>query len=117
MNFDQAIIEEIYNTICQHLPNEYQEIPIDPNSPIKRVVALESQNDRVYLHKRQYAIQITTAHAYTYIYVDDNNIIIKSSVIPNNPIIQTTQYELANPNTNILQITKAIINFINSIPG
>jgi hypothetical protein len=64
----------------------------------------------IYMYKN--AIHITTTHTRTYIYIyidiDDNTITIKWP----HPK-PTTQHEIANPNTNIPQITQTILNYIN----
>jgi len=112
MNLDQAIIEEIYNIIHQHLPNEYQEMPLDPGRPIKRISAKQPEpRECIYLHRYAAAIQITTAHTYTYIYVDNGIIIIRNTITTSHiNTIAVTQHEIANPNTNIFQIAQTILN-------
>jgi len=94
INLNQTIIREIYNTLRQHLPSKHI----------------------IHMYKNAEAIHIATAYvyAYIYVYVYGNTITIKWPQLHiHYPI--TTQHEIANPNTNIPQITQTILNFINFI--
>jgi len=118
MNLNRAIIEEIYNAICQHLPNRYQEI-LDLDCPLKRIIAEPGpwpQAKRIYLHKYTATIQMISPRIVSMIDINDNTITIKNTIkstINSTPICaSTTQYELTNPNTNIPQIIQIILTLL-----
>ena len=126
MNLDQAILEEIYNNLCRHLPNKYRETSLDPNGPFKKIIT--NQFNSIYLHKYTATIQIVTPRVHAFVIIDDDIINLDGTIITKNTTTMETslqyttttpttrfaiKYELANPSTNIYEIIQTILNFIN----